>query len=187
MLNVDDQRGGLTNNGFTLVEILVVVAIIAIMSGLGIASYFRFLDRQRVYGAAMEAQVFLRDIQNRAKMGDRGDGVCATYSDAATVLSNRFDGWQVIFTGGTDIQARPVCSNGLGDAKTYVLPAQLRNRLQIVGDTMVFPSLYGNVSAGAYSCVVVRDTNNPDLVFSFRVAAGGAISSLVDNGDCGGV
>jgi prepilin-type N-terminal cleavage/methylation domain-containing protein len=172
--------------GFTLVEVLVVVAIIGLMSTMGMVSYFRFADTSRIRGAAQEAQTFIRDIQNRAKMGDRGEGDCATNGGAGAVITNRFLGWELTF-GGDTITARPMCDGGMGVPKQYFLP---QPTLFIDAEPLFFPSLY-YTGAGAQInngdddvWVKVTDNINPanrTTTWGFKVELGGAIGSLVEN------
>jgi prepilin-type N-terminal cleavage/methylation domain-containing protein len=61
-------------SGFTLVEVLVVASVIGLLTGVGIASYNRFNERQRVQSAAMEFATELRVVQKRANAGEKPAG-----------------------------------------------------------------------------------------------------------------
>lgn len=59
--------------GFTLIEVLVTVVVIAIVTGIGIASYRRFDSSRKVEAAAMDFGTFLRSAQKKADSGERPD------------------------------------------------------------------------------------------------------------------
>jgi prepilin-type N-terminal cleavage/methylation domain-containing protein len=61
------------SNGFTLVEIIVVVSIIAIISGGIVPSFFRYIDNQNLKQAKEQLRSDLRTIQNRALTGALSD------------------------------------------------------------------------------------------------------------------
>jgi len=63
------------SNGFTLVEIIVVVSIIAIISGGIVPSFFRYIDNQNLKQAKEQLKSDLRTIQNRALTGALSDYV----------------------------------------------------------------------------------------------------------------
>lgn len=54
-------------NGFTLIELIVVIAIIILLSGVSLAAYFRFSQRQAALGDARNFSTELRKIQALAK------------------------------------------------------------------------------------------------------------------------
>ena len=54
-------------NGFTLMELLVVITIIIVLSGLGLAAYFRFSQRQAAMNDARNFATTLRRVQAMAK------------------------------------------------------------------------------------------------------------------------
>ena len=63
-----------SNQGYTLIEILVTVTIMLLLVGGGIVSYVRFNDRQTMIGTARELQGLLRAAQTKARVGDRPEG-----------------------------------------------------------------------------------------------------------------
>ncbi|MFB2895257.1 Tfp pilus assembly protein FimT/FimU [Aerosakkonemataceae cyanobacterium BLCC-F50] len=60
-----------TNDGFTMVEMIVVVVIIGILSAIVAPSWLQWLTRQRVNTAQAEAVMVLREAQSNAKREKR--------------------------------------------------------------------------------------------------------------------
>jgi len=55
------------NNGFTLVELMVVITIIILMAGTSIAAYFRFSQRQAALNDGRNFSTMMRKIQAMAR------------------------------------------------------------------------------------------------------------------------
>lgn len=66
------------SQGFTLIEVLVSVAILAIMAAVTIASLSGSRNRQEVGGAARVVAAILRDAQNNALAGKNITGVSSS-------------------------------------------------------------------------------------------------------------
>jgi prepilin-type N-terminal cleavage/methylation domain-containing protein len=60
--------------GFTLIELIVVIAIMMLLLGSGIVTYLQFNDRQAVLAAGAELTDLLRVAQTRARLGDKPAG-----------------------------------------------------------------------------------------------------------------
>lgn len=85
-------------NAFSLIEILVVVAIMMITMSFGLANFFNLQDRQEVENTAKEIIVYLRGIQNYAKTGNRGGGNCGRVTNAEIAAGNLpLKGWMTKF------------------------------------------------------------------------------------------
>lgn len=56
---------------FTLIEVLVTVAIISIITGMGIASYRTFDSNRKIESATIGFATFLRSTQKKADAGER--------------------------------------------------------------------------------------------------------------------
>jgi prepilin-type N-terminal cleavage/methylation domain-containing protein len=177
---MSNQSYKTSQRGFTLIEVMIVVLIIAVMSTLGIASYFTFIEENQVKGAAQEVQTFLRDIQNKAKMGDRGVGTCSTNGLPSTVLNNTFKGWRVSFVGGK-VSAQPTCSAGSGDAsgdaEYLTLPTAMYAEIAPTG-ALTFKPLYSNIDPAADRMIRVYDTRNASICYYFTIDTGGNIKKV---------
>lgn len=55
------------DTGFTLIELIVVIAIIILLSGVSLATYFRFSQRQAAMNDARNFATMLRRVQAMAK------------------------------------------------------------------------------------------------------------------------
>ena len=91
--------------GFTLIELLVSIAIIGLLTGLGLVGYGDFNQREQVRQAADILGSHLRETQSRAASGYKPIGWCAA---AGVTLS----AWRLRFTSSTGYTIEGVCSNG---------------------------------------------------------------------------
>jgi len=127
----------INNGGFTLVELLVAVALFSITVGVGAARYADFNRSQTIKAAGETFKNNLRDIQTKAFT----NVIPAT----TTCIANPFQGYQVQFfntttpgspcAGKACFQAYPRCNDSNeGTPSIYTLP-----------DQVDFNSLPGNV------------------------------------------
>lgn len=97
--------------GFTLLELLVVFAIMGILMGIGLSAYSDFSQRQQVVQAAKKIKNQLRSAQGKALAGEKdcSPSVCGGVQDASgnykcsptttgTNSSKPLNGWFVDFT-----------------------------------------------------------------------------------------
>src|SRR3989338_3912401 len=73
--------------GFTLVELVIVTAIIIGISGFGTANYLSFNEKQTIEQAAKTVKNNLRLIQQKAIAGEKDSGVCGPQALAGWCLS----------------------------------------------------------------------------------------------------
>lgn len=84
--------------GFTLIELMVVVGIIIVLSGLALAGYYRFTQKQEADSEARNFVTIMRKVQSMAKnlvyptgcnnlTGYRVFTECSVYNDGCNKLS----------------------------------------------------------------------------------------------------
>jgi type II secretory pathway pseudopilin PulG len=62
--------------GFTIIELLVIMVIVAILAGIAAPGWLGFLNRQRLNSAQAEAVSAIREAQSRAKLQKRTWAAC---------------------------------------------------------------------------------------------------------------
>jgi len=81
-------------NGFTIIEILVTIAIILILVGGSYTGYATIADRQKLVTAGQNMKNILRDVQSRAYNREIDCTVCDCSLDAQDISH----GWVVDFS-----------------------------------------------------------------------------------------
>ena len=162
-------------NGFTLVEIMVTIAISAMAMTIGVVKYVDFNKTQTIKSAGLILKNNLRDIQTKAATGVKP--VTAICNDPATL-----EGYLVTFNSRTQYQSEAQCSvdKPSGTIVTYDLteltpgtyfPATLPG-------TFLFKVL-GNGTDVARTIILQNDLTTPTKWYSLCVATSGEIV------DCG--
>ncbi|MEK7166140.1 MAG: prepilin-type N-terminal cleavage/methylation domain-containing protein [Patescibacteria group bacterium] len=109
-----------THLGFTLLEIMVAISVIALLASMGYVSYQEFNRRQALIGANQTFRSNLRDIQSKASSGVKPtSGVCNS--------PNTLTGYQVSYINSTQYRSEAFCSAGAtGIQVTYTLASGLQ-------------------------------------------------------------
>jgi prepilin-type N-terminal cleavage/methylation domain-containing protein len=105
--------------GFTLLEIMVAISVIAVLASMGYVSYQEFNRRQALIGANQTFRSNLRDIQSKASSGVKpAVAVC----NAATL-----DGYRLSYFSSTQYRSEAYCGGaGSGVQVTYTLATGLQ-------------------------------------------------------------
>ena len=149
-----------TSLGFSLIELLVVVGILILVVGGGIASFISFNEKQQVVNGAKELQEYLRTAQTLIRVGQKPDG-CGTLNAYRVVSSD---------SGTTkEIKVIAVCSSDDIDRNSFFLPEGTTLSSDI---SITFLGLHGGVS-GATTIEVVGGN---DRTYTFEVTQGGEIT-----------
>ena len=96
--------------GFTLVELLVVIAVIGLMAVWGVPALLQMLNRIRLTGAAQECTIFMNRARSEAiKQGSRAEVIYQTAAVSAIGADSLFAFADVngdgVYTAGTDVAA----------------------------------------------------------------------------------
>lgn len=147
--------------GFTMIELLVVITIIMLLTGGGIAAYITFNDRQNLQNSAKLVQSYIRSAQTKARAGEKPVGC------------DRLNGYRIVLTAASsNVVLSAVCANGNYVRSTYTLPGNVTSEST---QTMNFANLYGGV--GGAGTIVLRTNNTTLYRYSFKVTDGGEVSA----------
>lgn len=150
--------------GFTLIEMMVVISIIALISGIGVARYNRFNRRQQVKESGKDFVSVLRNTQNRAITGDKPASGCM-----------ELEGFQVSPTlGGNQYTVDTVCDP---EGSVEKEPKSLRSGLVSFIDpsnSVTFAPLYG--TAESDTTITIGHSVAGVEKLTIIVTAGGNIS-----------
>jgi prepilin-type N-terminal cleavage/methylation domain-containing protein len=148
--------------GFTLIEMLVVMAIMMILVGSGIAAFVNFNDRQIVLTSGKEVQGYLRAAQTKARAGETPTTGC-----------DKFIAYGVRATQNTSqIRLVAVCSDGVTENEIPYATYSISEDVSF--DTAVdidFVGLHGGVT----NPMTIEVSSNT-RTFSFDVTATGEIT-----------
>ena len=147
--------------GFTLIELIIVTTIIALLTGIGVASYNNFNQKNIDRSAAKELMNNLRLAQTNARLGRKDPSCTAPLS-----------GWQVVFpAGNTSYQIEGVCGATTFGLKTFSLPTGVT----IAGSNFMFVALSGKTDQANDLTITVTGIG---LTLPMRVTKDGEISLI---------
>lgn len=149
-------------SGFTLIEILVTIAISALLVTFGLASYIKFNQRQIVDQAARQIFSDLRLAQNKALSGEKAP----SYGCGANPLR----GWSVKFnTSGYEIYGE--CGAVSFNNKTYTLSNSLNVTAPLEpNNVLTFKPLAGGVINPKIICLAGLNS-----IYKLEVTSSGEI------------
>ncbi len=103
----------LHNRGFTLIEVLIVCAIVAVLAAVALPSYFSYIQRSKI----IEATTALSDVRQRMEqkfLDSRtyADGTAPKCSDLATAASAKLHAFTVSCSG-VDVSTYTVDAKGI--------------------------------------------------------------------------
>lgn len=154
-------------NGFTLVEILVVISITGLLVTIGIASYVQFNRRQVVDQAIKNLQSDLRYAQSKASMSDKGD---PTTPDCTS--SDPLVGWYFRITSATQYEIYGLCGVKPFMVKRVTLPSQLA--INSLPSSILFKPL--NLGTDASNTLITISGYDNSITRSLTVTSGGLIN-----------
>ncbi len=152
--------------GFTLIELMVVITLMALLFGGGISSYRRLERRQSLMNVCSKIAEMALTAQKRARVGDRPTGC------------TRLNSYRVRQVSSSPYSARleAVCTNATVTVENY----DIHSRFTLTSfGTMTFRVLHGGLEETDAS--VVAQTTSPNYRCQFTVGGGGSVSSVSMN------
>ncbi len=161
-----------SKSGFTLIEMLVVVAIATLFVGGGLAGFMSFNSRQKAINGAKELEQIIKIAETKTQSGVVG--VC-----------NQLEAYEITFDTAVDpviVSLQEVCATGevvTPVATEYPLsqgvsmsfsPATTYIRFKILSGGLLFSSGASSIQAQ------FEDANNPGQVYAVTISEGGDVS-----------
>ncbi len=160
------SRGKLVKTaGFTLLEIMITVAISSVLVGGGVSAYRIFADRQVIVSAGQGVVVKLREVQKRAQSGEKPQG-CV---DAGETL----DGWRIKTTSDKTYQVSGECGGSEYNVESHNLPQGTNFETDDEFDVF-FEVLTGRMSGAEQRITIEKDSSNYEII----VSPAGGVSAL---------
>lgn len=106
------------NEGFTLIEILVVFSIVAVLSGIGIASFASYSRTQQLAQSANNIKLLVSEARFNALSGVKTNK--GQDGNTVTCGSESFEGYSVTVLGNNQIELALQCEN-IGSMTTKLL------------------------------------------------------------------
>ena len=155
-------------NGYTLIELLIVMAILALLFGFSFAAYTNFNKNRSLENGAREVEVVLRDAQHKAISGEYDQGGTCT----------KLISWMVNWTADTaDYSLVGRCETSGGSMNFSNIPPY---KLSSVGTVQFYNS--GSITFNSFlqspiisSPVCIHFSSDVNNFYKVTVTAGGVI------------
>lgn len=151
--------------GFTLIEVLVVIGIMGILMGAGVASYSTMNDKVKVETAVDQLTAQLRVWQKQVDSGV-GGGEC---------VGGKFGGLLIHWVSEKVISAKVVCSSG---GTTTMTDYTMQNMAVIPQfSDFTFKPLSGGVESSDGNPIMLQVTNlSKKYTYHITISGAGGIS-----------
>ncbi len=166
---------------FTLVEMLVVLGIVGLMFGVGMANFFRYRERQEIEQTAYDVQSFIQKIQTYAKNGNRGGENSICNQD---ILNTKLTAWEITYhSGNNQLIAKPKClyqgvdTEGTTDVFNLPLNYKLSQFTKITFQAVFGGVIFNDGGTTSPNINLVVSDQNEDFAYQFHVTSGGVITS----------
>lgn len=156
-----------TSAGFTLIELIVVVAITLMISGVAIATYTRSQAKQSAFNDARLVSDLIQSAQRLVLAGSKPQGC----------LLSTLDKYQVRIISNTQVDLWAICSGSDSVVQSVELTTDVISS-PAVGTRIDFPVLLGGVTP---TTVVLCGSG---FEFNITIGNAGAVSAPLDAGSC---
>ncbi|MBM3282808.1 prepilin-type N-terminal cleavage/methylation domain-containing protein [Candidatus Gottesmanbacteria bacterium] len=167
----------LSDKGFTIIELLVSIAVIFMLMGFVFASYARLNQRQTLLAAGQTMKNILRDAQSRAYTGEMD----CNYCDCPLSTLRSLNGWYVDFPN-SKIYGECKNKTGLGDVQYSNKPFGLHNEVIITpyitpaAADRVLIFRYNPVGVDKSATICLSTANLSDSYYKIIITQAGEIS-----------
>jgi len=168
----------LSDKGFTIIELLVSIAVIFMLMGFVFASYARLNQRQTLLAAGQTMKNILRDAQSRAYTGemDCSEGKC----DCSVGTSRSLIGWYADFLTK---EINGECKTSLGEtipfsSKPFSLQDEINITPYTTPPTIPEKILFRNYPVGVdkSATICLSTANLSDSYYKIIITQAGEIS-----------
>lgn len=176
-----------TNPGFTLIELLIVISIMVLLVGGGIAAFVTFQRNQTILSIAKDAQQYLQTAQVKARVKET--------PTTCTTAASRLQGYRVNFNSDYTWQINPLCGPD-GGAKTeqlristFTADSAVATLTRNASNGLVYQMDFYTLGSGTnLEKPMVFNFSAPgtDTGYCFKVETSGVIGTITDwtNGFC---
>jgi len=156
------NQGISTQNGFTMIELLITVGIMILLFGGGVAAYLNLDRRQSLLNVCKEIASLSRTAQKKARVGDRPGGCSKLQAYRVSRTA----------TGPDRVSLQAICDSGVVTISNYDVPTVFTITTIT---SMDFRVLHGGLQGGAGTILV--QSAGPNYRCQFTVDNGGSIGN----------
>lgn len=185
-----------TIKGYTLIELVISLAVMSVMASIVIAGYANFTQRQKIMAAGKNVMAFIKDAENRVYTGEIDCSVCGGCDDPVTKNYN-FIGWYLILSHDPDPgYTAESMSGACNDRNNPTFFSETRFSLNKEGDdhVRITSNAPGNIilfkylperiiqieqypNGGLTVCVTRDDYDSQNKYYKISVTKNGVVSS----------
>jgi type IV fimbrial biogenesis protein FimT len=102
------RQGFASLRGFTLIELMVTIAVVAILLAIAAPSFTSLINNNRLTAQANEVVVSLQQARMEAVRRNRSVTVCRTTDGATCATAGRWNSWITVAAGGEVLRVNTV-------------------------------------------------------------------------------